>query len=197
MTVKVKIFDDDDKNRILKDGETMTVKMFMKDGSPNPALTPAQRVAAAVAATRDAMKSFDSSMHRMHKPGHRYAADAAGFTADSAAAAVVARDAAYSDYERRQADAWKTGRTRDAPPDGSYPASEADEGDACTIDGRPGRLCTIDGHEGYLECIADDDNDGGTDDSRRATHDTRTPQQIKADAYAAYDSEVSDAWRNK
>jgi hypothetical protein len=31
----------------------------------------------------------------------------------------------------------------------------------------------------------------------RTTHDTRTAQQIKADAYALYDSEVANAWRNK
>jgi len=201
---KTKIRDDDDdvfdKNGLLKDGKHATVPMFMRDGKPNPDLTPSQRVAAAVAATKDAMRSFDSSMHRIHRPGFRYSADTAAGTVDSAAAdaAITARDAAYSDYQRRQSDAWKTGRTRDAevPPDGSYPASDYDEGDSCTVGGQAGTLQLIDGYEDYLECVANDSGDDGTGDSR-TTHDTRTPQQIRDAAYQEYDSDITNSWRNK
>jgi hypothetical protein len=161
--------------------------MYMKDGSSNPDLTPAQRVAAAVAATRAAMTSFDSSMHR---PGFRYAATGTADSAAAADAAITARDAAYADYSRRQADAWKTGKTRDAPPDGAYSAEEADVGDACTINGCPGVLVEIDGFDGeYLECVATDGNDNSTDDSRAA--------DAKVKAYDAYDSDITNAWRNK
>ena len=193
--VQVKILDDDkNKDRILRDGETMTVKMFMKDGSPNPGFTQVQR---AIAATRAAMQSFDAAMHR---PGFRYGAAApptgdAAADAAAAAAAVVARDAAYSDYEHRQSNAWRGTADAKLPPAGSYPASEADEGDACTIDGRPGTLCTIDGHEGYLECVPDDDSDIDTGDS--ATDAKVKAAKAKQDAYAAYDSQITDAWRNK
>jgi hypothetical protein len=182
---KTKIRDDDDdvfdSNGILKDGKHVTVSMFMKDGLPNPDLTPAQRVAAAVAATRDAMQTFDSNLHR---PGFRRAATG---TADSVAAAT-ARDAAYADYNRRQSDAWRGTTDDKAPPAGSYPATDYDEGDSCTIGGQAGTLQPIDGYDGFLECVADDD-DGGTDDSRTI--------DAKAKAYESYDSEITNAWRRQ
>jgi hypothetical protein len=199
---KTKIRDDDndafDSNGRLKDGRHATVPMFMKDGSPNPDLTPAQRVAAAVAATKEAMRSFDSSMHRMHRPGFRYAADTAAGITDSAAAdaAITARDAAYSDYNRRVQDAWKTGKTRDAPPsEGAYSADDNSEGDVCTTNGgEPGTLQASDDGD-WLVCVANDGDDGTSDS--RTMHDTRTPQQIRDAAYESYDSDISNAWRNK
>jgi hypothetical protein len=188
---KVIIKDDDDdvfdSRGVLKDGATLTNRMFMKDGNPNPDLTPAQRVAAAVAATRAAMTSFDSSMH---KPGFRYAADC-GAAPTRFGVHDSTREDCYAARDREMADAWKT-KTDRAPPAGSYPASE---GDSCTINGEPGTLCVIDGHDGYLECVPnsdiDNDNDIDTGDS------AKTPQQIRDAAYATYDSEISDAWRNK
>jgi hypothetical protein len=96
------IKDDDDifdSRGILKNGKIATTKMFAKDGSLNPDLTPAQRVAAAVTATRAAMTSFDSAMQD-RKPGYiRRAA-----TEDSVAA-VNALDASYDEYARMQDDA--------------------------------------------------------------------------------------------
>ena len=70
-------FIDDDENEtlILRDGERLVVPLMMRDGSPNPRLSPTQR---AIAATRDAITfdaaTFDAASHR---PGHRYANDAA------------------------------------------------------------------------------------------------------------------------
>jgi hypothetical protein len=198
-----KIIDDDDdifdSRGVLKDGATLTTKMFMKDGSINPKLSPAQRVAAAVAATKAAMTGFDSSLHdsAMHRPGFRRAATG---TAD-AIAATTARDSAYSDYERDQANAWRGTDSkmgdRKVPPAGSYPtATGCNVGDICTVNGAPGTLQQIDGYDGYLECIATDGNDNDTGDSR-TVHDTGTPQQIKEAMYSSYDSEIQDAWRNK
>jgi hypothetical protein len=62
---KVIIKDDDDDvfdgRGILKDGATLTNRMYMKDGSQNPTLSPAQRVAAAVAATRAAIRALTAA----------------------------------------------------------------------------------------------------------------------------------------
>jgi hypothetical protein len=195
---KTKIRNDDDdvfdSRGVLKDKKHVTVSMFMKDGSPNPDLTPAQRVAAAVAATRDAMKTFDASMHR---PGFRYAATGTADSAAAADAAITARDAAYSDYQRRQADAWKTGKTKDAPPDGAYSADEASEGDLCTINGAPGKLCAMDDNDEWLICIADNPGDDNSTGDSRTAHDTRTAQQIKDAAYLSYQNDIENAWRRK
>lgn len=192
----VRILDDDDKNNILKDGETRTFKMFMKDGiTPNPNLSPAQRVAAAVSATRQAMASFDSAMHDgyRHKPG--FVRRAATMTADSVTADAT-RDAAYEEYDRRQNDAWQS----KSPPSGSYPVGTSQEGDACTINGAAGTLQAIDGHNGWLECVADDDNDNSSSSNpydSAGKFDSVKAQAIKDAAYAAYDSEISQRWRNK
>jgi hypothetical protein len=94
------IDDDDD---ILKDGETLTVKMYMKDGSPNPSLTPVQL---AIAATYDAM-TFDASLHR---PGHRYANDAAPLEDAQRLRYGVfdaAKEKAYADSDRDLTEAWR------------------------------------------------------------------------------------------
>jgi hypothetical protein len=185
---KTKIKDDDafDENGLLRDGRHVTVPLFMKDsGKPNPDLTPAQKVAAAVAATRDAMNTFDASMHR---PGFRYGTPAATHTADSAA--ITARDAAYSSYDRRQSDAWR-GKTKDAPPDeGGYSADDHSEGDQCmTSNGEAGTLQASDDDDNWLICVANDG--GGTGDSKK------TPQQIRDAAYESYDTDITNAWRNK
>jgi hypothetical protein len=114
-------FEDDE---ILKDGETLTVKMYMKDGSPNPALTPVQR---AIAATRDAM-TFDAASHR---PGHRYANDAAPLNDAQRLRYGVfdgAKEKAYSDSDRDLTEAWRGSKS---PATGST----SHEGSACTVDG--------------------------------------------------------------
>ena len=102
-------FIDDDENEtfILRDGERLTVPMFMKDGGINPRLNAVQR-AIATTQQRDAA-TFDAASHR---PGHRYPSG----TNDS-------RDNAGA------------GTINNAPPTGSYPEGTSHEGSACTVDG--------------------------------------------------------------
>jgi hypothetical protein len=188
----VKIIDDENfENGILRDGHTVRMPMLMKDSST---LTPVEK---AIAATKLAMESFDSAMHDSHRPGFRRAATG---TADSAAHQSTrfgvydgVREAAYSAADRATADAWR-GSTDKSPPAGAYPASDADEGDVCTVDGRPGTLCAIPGHDGYLECIADDD--GNTGDSRTRYY-AKSAQQTKDAAYSSYQNEIENAWKRK
>jgi hypothetical protein len=111
-----KILDDDD-NDILRDGETRTFKMYAKDGSPLPGFTPMQRAIAA--ATHDGA-TFDASLHR---PGHRYANDAAPLNDAQCLRYGVfdaAKEKAYSDSDRDLSEAWRgntgaTGRTGGMP----------------------------------------------------------------------------------
>src|SRR5664279_5802595 len=95
-----RFIDDDD---ILKDGQTLRVPMIMRDGSPNPTLTPVQR---AVAATRAAM-TFDAASHR---PGHRYANNAAPLNDAQRLRYGVfdaAKEKAYSDAESDLTNSWR------------------------------------------------------------------------------------------
>jgi hypothetical protein len=173
--VTVKIRDDD----ILRDGETLRIHMMARDSSTQK--TP---VEIAIAATKLAMAGFNDAMRDSHRPGFRLPAFG---TADAAAAASTARDAAYSDYEKRQSNAWR-GTKDKVPPVGSYPADEADIGAACTIDGRPGTLQASDDDD-FLICVAVDGNDNDdTTDSRVKARDA---------AYASYNSDIQDRWRNK
>jgi hypothetical protein len=105
-----RFIEDDDTDEILKDGEilrdgkTLTVKMFMRDGSPNPALSPVQ---IAIANTRAAMKTFDASLHR---PGHRYANDAAPLNDAQRLRYGVfdgAKEKAYADRDRELTNSWR------------------------------------------------------------------------------------------
>jgi hypothetical protein len=168
-------FIDDEENfndGILKDGKTISVRLMMKDGSPNPRLSPVQR---AIAATRDTV-TFDAARH---KPGPGYASATNDAAANDARAI---KDAANEEYKRWITDAWKS----KAPPAGAYPANGANEGDSCTIDGAPGTLRAIAGHDGWLQCVADTNNDSRCD-----------AQQTMDAAYAEYDLRIQNSWRNQ
>jgi hypothetical protein len=122
-------FIEDDDDRILQDGETRTVKMYMKDGSPKPGFSPLQHAIAA--ATHDAA-TFDASLH---KPGHRYANDAAPLNDAQRLRYSVfdaAKERAYADRDRELTEAWRGSKS---PPTGSYPEGTSHEGNACTVDG--------------------------------------------------------------
>jgi hypothetical protein len=128
----------------------------------------------------------------MHRPGYRYAAPTG--TADSAVPTRFgvhdsALEKAYADRDRATSDAWKRKTDAVPPPEAAYSADDASEGDQCTINGRPGKLCAMDDNDEWLVCVADDDTDIDTGDS--ATVDA------KVKAYAAYDSDITNAWRNK
>jgi hypothetical protein len=174
-------FEDDDENEtlILRDGEHLTVHMFAKDGAPLPGFTDVQRAIAA--ATHDTA-TFDAASHR---PGHRYANDAAPLNDAQRLRYGVfdaAKEGAYADRDRDLSNSWR-GNTGAAPPAGSYPEGTGHEGRACTVDGAPGTLRAIPGHDGWLRCVAD------TNDSRPDA------QQIKDSAYSEYDLRIQNSWR--
>jgi hypothetical protein len=102
------------------------------------------------------------------------------------------RTAAYEEYDRYMADAYKT---RDAlpSPEASHPLwvgagspdrhAGAQEGDACTIDGAPGHMRQVGGR---LENIPD-----------RRSRDSLTGDALKQDAYAEVDWRDQNAWRGE
>jgi hypothetical protein len=174
--------DDDDDNfeivtdsrgrkvKIVREGERVRVPMFMMDGSPNPALSPLQRAVAEDKATR----AFDlTDTLAMYKPGFR----------DHDAAALDALEAAYRAYDTADAQAWRCGTNYDA----SGEFIDEQEGAVCVVSGSeypldqgsPGQLRKVGGR---LVCIPDQRRDAQTD--------------ARAQAYADYDRQMADAWRN-
>jgi hypothetical protein len=118
-----RFIDEDDENYILKDGESRSCRLMMKDSiTPNPALSSVQR---AIAASHGDATTFDASTFdaASHRPGHRYSNDTA---------AAATRDAMYADADRKLSDAWKT---KAPPPSGAYPEGTSHAGGACTVDG--------------------------------------------------------------
>ena len=123
-------FIDDEENEtfILRDGERLTIPLMMRDGAPNPRLSPTQH---AIAATHDAV-TFDAAVHR---PGHRYANAAAPLNDAQRLRYGVfdaAKEKAYADRDRDLINSWRGSKS---PPTGSYPEGTSHAGDACTIDG--------------------------------------------------------------
>ena len=115
----MKFIDDDD---ILKDGQTLRVPMIMRDGAPNPRLSPTQL---AIAATHDAM-TFDAGMHR---PGHRYANDAAPLNDAQRLRYGVfdaAKEKAYADRDRDLTESWR-GNTNAAGRTDAMPLNDSRE----------------------------------------------------------------------
>ena len=104
MTNRFQDSDDDEDTTLLKDGQTITVKMYALDGSPLPGFTDIQR--AIGAATHDTA-TFDASLHKpghrfpsgtqdsLHKPSHRY-----GVT-------DTAKEKAYADRDRELNNSWR------------------------------------------------------------------------------------------
>jgi hypothetical protein len=117
-------FIEDDDDRILKDGETLTVKMYMKDGSPKPGFSPLQRAIAA--ATHDAV-TFDA---RLHQPGYRHGTNDAAPLNDAQRLRYgvfdAAKERAYADRDRDLTNSWRGSKS---PPTGSYPEGTSHEGD--------------------------------------------------------------------
>jgi hypothetical protein len=112
------LIDDDDD--VLRDGQTLRVPLYMRDG-----MSDIQREVADAKAMRDAAKRFglhDASA--LHRPGPR-------FLTDQAARARV--EQARAEGIKDMCDAWRTPTTNSAVR-GQQP------GDQCTINGAPGHL---------------------------------------------------------
>src|ERR1035437_2087917 len=105
--------DDSDRDMIdgiLQPNGHFRVPMFLRDGAPNPSLTPVQRAIALTrqhdAATFDAA-TFDAASHR---PGHRYAIDAAPLNDAQRLRYGVfdtAKEKAYADRDRELTNSWR------------------------------------------------------------------------------------------
>ena len=91
---------------ILKDGQSVRVALYMKDGSINPRLTATQRGKAAQQ-TEDAIaRRFGlSDGLQLHRPGFRRVTDAA---------ALARVQQAYTAYDAADAQAYKHGQPSDA-----------------------------------------------------------------------------------
>jgi hypothetical protein len=159
-----------DGTRVLKDGQSIRVPLYLMDGKPNPALDPAQRALALSFADQQRAKRFGlSDAADLHRPGHRYLVDEK---------ARDAKAAAYQDYEDSQAEAWRS------PPisEGSRRPRGAQPGGSCVVDGRPGHLRDI---SGELLCIADNSILG----EDHALNDREA-------AHAEHRHYLENAWRN-
>ena len=173
------------------------------DGAPNPDLTRMQRLVAQDAAERQRA--------RLHRPGFRLQPDAA---------ARGEKLAAYDAYENSQREAWRS------PPSGHGSRGlidQREEGDACVIGGMTGTLVeTGDGlvcipneweavdaaslsdrevaHLQYIDRISNAWRNPGGDvvsDHRPAQRADVAPTRDAVEAaYAAYDAEIQERWRN-
>lgn len=159
------LHEEEENDAILRDGQSVRVSLFMRDGAINPDLTPTQRgKALAHQQTQDAVaRRFGlSDALQLHRPGFRYNTDSAALERTRQAYALVDAEAA---------NAWRK------DPTGTFRGQQA--GDLCTINGAPGHLRKV---NGKFECVPDRIQDAATFDA-------------KAQAYADYDREMSNAWR--
>jgi hypothetical protein len=176
----------DDDHPVLRDGETLRVPLHMRD---HETLSPQQReVMAGKAARRadDAARRFglDDGL-ALHRPGQRFAVDAAARERVEQARAEGIRD---------MCDAWKT-----PPPESNTGVGElrgAKEGDACTVreggvgEGGPGHLRVV---NGKLTCVPDQRSQDGASVPR--TMDAADAQKIKDAAWREMVDELEGAWR--
>jgi len=181
-----------DSRGLLRDGRSLRIPLYLRDGAINPRLTATQRGKA-----MQQTQTEDAVAHRfgledglqLHKPGFRRVTDAA---------ALERVQQAYNDYDAADAAAYK--QTRDyeehtggdptrtgagAPakgsgaPQGAYPLS-AGAGTACRIDGAAGVLVR---QGNWLVCKP-----------RRQDAMSLDPKQV---TYDEYDRIASNAWRSR
>src|SRR5262249_2134175 len=117
----------------------------------------------------------------LHKPGYRYATDAAAFDA---------KQEAYAESVQRMCDGWK--QTDAQPPAGAYPLS-AGGGNPGTIDGRPG---TFERRGDWLVSVANGASNNNSDAVPR-TMDAATAQRIRDQAWEEMCQRQRDAWKAK
>jgi hypothetical protein len=93
--------EEEEEDGLLKDGQTLRVPLYLKDGAINPDLTPTQR-AKAIAARQPLVNDGTSNPMAMHRPGFRYHADA---TQRAISDAVKAE--ALQEVDEISANAWR------------------------------------------------------------------------------------------
>jgi len=165
---------------ILRDGQSVRVPLYLRDGAISPDLTPHQRAKALhQTQTADAVarRYGLSDAMQLHKPGFRRNTDVA---------ALARVQQAYTDAETADANAWKGAANRTN-------LRDSQEGDPCTVRGpeypddfgSPGTLQM--GNDGELVCVPD-----GLQDARR-----QDAASVKRAAYEQYDREMANAWRTR
>jgi hypothetical protein len=165
---------------ILRDGQSVRVPLYLRDGAINPDLTPTQRAKALQQTqTEDAVaRRFGlTDAMQLHRPGFRRNTDAG---------ALARVQQAYTDAETADANAWKGATNR-------LNLRDQQEGDPCTVRGpdypddfgSPGTLQM--GNDGELVCVP-----GNLEDARR-----QDAASVKRAAYEQYDREMANAWRTR
>jgi hypothetical protein len=144
---------------ILRDGQSVRVALYMKDGSINPRFTATQRGKAASQQTEDAVaRRFGlSDGLQLHKPGFRRVTDAA---------ALERVQQAYANVDAAAANAWRSDAS------GSFRGQQA--GDQCMINGAPGHL------NDKLECVPDRRQDAATVDAKAAAYEAYDREMANA-----------------
>ena len=165
----------DDDDPVLRDGQTLRVPLHMRD---HETLSPQQRE---VMADKAARLSLDDAARRfglddglaLHRPGQRFAIDAAARERVEQARAEGIRD---------MCDAWKASDA--APPKGEVVGARP--GDKCmTDDKRPGHL------NARLQCVADEHSQDSA--PPRMTMDEM--QRVKDEAWLQMCRELEDGWK--
>lgn len=185
-----------DGTKVLKDGRSLVVPLFLRDGSINNDLTSAQLAMAEkvlrdrAMATRD-QALFDAGERRLaktygldlaaqlHQPGWRH-----NTTNDARAKEIKdARLAAHLDYVADLETSYMnpTGAGSRGPVEKT---GQGKVGQSCTINGRAGTLQYAAGRSG-LTCVPDDEADDWTDGL--------SDRQI---AHEEYLRDLTSAWRN-
>jgi hypothetical protein len=85
---------------ILRDGQSVRVRLFMRDGGINPGLTPTQRAKALH--NRPLVTDGSSNPMAMHKPGFRYLSDARQRAINDGI-----KNEAYQQVDKEAANAWR------------------------------------------------------------------------------------------
>jgi hypothetical protein len=195
------------RRKVLRDGGVMRVPLMLRDGQPNPTLSPTQH---AIAASRRQLSDQELASCR---PGFRFAKDAA--LRDAKAKAYALYDAeigrAYLVPEGFGGDPRITGA-------GSHGAIGPREGDVCQVKGpefaasfgQPGHVRM---RNGALVCVPDrddaadakarraridpdEDEDDDEDNGRSVAQAASDHQQRMAKIYDALDQELREAYRD-
>jgi hypothetical protein len=167
----------------LRDGDRLRVPLHMRD---HETLSPQQRAVMAAKARLsldDAAKRFGLDDGLLHRPGQRFAVDAA---------ARERVEQAYQDSKRELQDAWRT----PAADASSGEFRGAREGDVCTVreggvgEGGPGHLRMV---NNKLTCVPDKRSQDSASVPRTMTADAA--QAIRDRAWCESVEELESAWR--
>jgi len=184
--------DDDafDERGVIRDGYGVRVPLFMMDSMQKAVRADARR---RKAVERDPMGRVRSTFEEeeadammtdaelsLHRPGYR----TLGTLNDDEAVR------AYNDSVREKCNAW---RKRDERPAGAYPYDPGREGQACTIDGRPG---TLQRRGDALVCVPNGESSSNSDAVPR-TMDAATAQRIRDQAWEEMCERQRNAWKTK